>query len=126
MIRKLLRHHLQKETLEEVITEDITPSTESPNLEIINNSLEVKDFSSFPNPTYGNIRVRFQSEAAPTVVQITDITGKAVHREVLNGFDGLYDRQLNLSNATPGTMILSIRQGEKVFSSKFLILMARA
>lgn len=110
------------ETPEEVITEEIVPPTETPELEIINNSLEVQDFSSFPNPTYDNIRVRFQSEAAPTVIQVTDITGKTVHREVLNSFDGFYDRQLNLGNATPGTMILTIQQGEKVFSNKFVLL----
>lgn len=112
-----------EEAPEEEIVE-IAPPVEVPEISV-NNTLEVKAFSSFPNPTYGNINVRFQAENVPTTIQISDLTGKVIHQEVLNNFDGFYDKQLNVGNAVPGTMSLTIHQGDKIFTKQF-ILVARA
>lgn len=109
---------------EEEIVELVPPTEEAPEMDI-NNTLSVEDFSSYPNPTYGSINVRFRAEQAPTSIQISDLTGKVIYQEVLNNFGGFYEKQLNVNNATPGTMNLTIRQGDKIYTKQF-ILVARA
>ncbi len=97
---------------------DAPVNTEFPKL-----NLEV--FQAFPNPTTGLITMRFQAEAMPTVVQIADVTGKIIFQDNLNNFDGYYDRQIDLTGSTPGTMTLTIRQGKQVFTQA-LVLITRA
>lgn len=112
------------EATEEEITELAPSIEEAPEL-MINNTLDVQDFSSYPNPTYGEINVRFKAATAPTTIQISDLTGKVIYQEVINNFDGFYQKQLNIGNATPGTMNLTVRQGEKIYTKRF-VLVARA
>ncbi|MCB0644219.1 MAG: T9SS type A sorting domain-containing protein, partial [Phaeodactylibacter sp.] len=102
-----------------VVEEPVTPELE------LDNSLKLDVYNAYPNPTYGGLQVDFQAEAVPTNVQVTDATGKIVHQETLNQFDGNYSKQLDLRNATPGVLLLTIQQGDKTVTEK-IILLARA
>ncbi|GJM36207.1 MAG: hypothetical protein DHS20C18_52080 [Saprospiraceae bacterium] len=114
-------------TEEEPVIETFTPeeleSPAVPEIEI-DNELALDRYSAFPNPTFGQVRVQFEAEAVATLLEITDITGKVIYREQMNRFDGYYDEELNLDNATPGTLVITIRQGNKITAKK-IVLMGR-
>ncbi len=85
------------------------------------NTLDLETIDIFPNPTDGRLRLKFTAPKGATVVKVTDISGKEVYSEDLNSFDGNYDRELDLSKASKGALILSIHQGDKVFSEKIIL-----
>ena len=91
-----------------------------------NQSFEYERFEAFPNPTFGEVTISFTGKAIPTVIRLTDITGKVVYEESLEDFDGVYQEQIQLRNrATPGTISLSvIQEGQAV--TKNIILLNRA
>ncbi|MEO6039831.1 MAG: PDZ domain-containing protein [Saprospiraceae bacterium] len=79
----------------------------------------------YPNPTLGPLNVRFEAEAVPTTVTITDATGKTVYKKVLQQFSGSFDEQIDLEGQTPGIYTVTMQQGKKL-SSKNFVLMTRA
>lgn len=91
----------------------------------LDNSVKMKVFSLSPNPTVGLLNVQFEAEAVPTTVTISDLSGKTVYNKTINQFSGFYAEQIDLDGQTPGNYVLSITQGNKVTSKKF-ILMPRA
>lgn len=86
------------------------------------NQLELENLEAFPNPTFGQLNVKFTGEAVPTVVTITDTNGKMVHQENLTRFDGIYNRNLDLSKGAPGMLTLTIRQGNKLTTLPIVLL----
>ena len=88
-------------------------------------SLQLHDYSAFPNPTYGELNISFKADAKPSVVRISDASGRVIFEENLPKFDGYYARQLDLQNATPGLLLLSIQQEDRVINKK-LVLLAKA
>ncbi|MBK6903080.1 MAG: PDZ domain-containing protein [Saprospirales bacterium] len=88
-------------------------------------SLQLQDYSAFPNPTYGELNISFKADAKPSVVRISDASGRVIFEENLPKFDGYYARQLDLQNATPGLLLLSIQQEDRVINKK-LVLLAKA
>jgi predicted metalloprotease with PDZ domain len=108
---------------EEPVVEKITEVTPQPQpIEQINNTLELEELNAYPNPTFGLLNVKFRGEAVPTKMMITDINGKVVHQENLPNFDGYYNRELDISSGTPGTLMLSVRQDEKVVTMPLILL----
>lgn len=95
---------------------------EQPTLPQIDNSLELEEMNAFPNPSYGDLNVHFKGEAVPTTVTITDINGKTVYSENLPNFDGVYDRLVDVSKGTPGTLLVSVRQGGKIITKPVVLL----
>lgn len=109
-----------KETME--ILEDGENSAEKANpFTVPESNLVLNNFQAYPNPTEGLTTVRFESEAGPAVLTVNDIAGKEIYREELNNFDGIYNRQLDLSDAAPGTLLLSIRQDDRIFTDKIIL-----
>ncbi len=106
---------------EEQVGEKITEQTTHP-IELIDNELQLEELAAFPNPTYGNLNVSFRGAAVPTTVTITDITGKVVHNESIQNFDGYYSKMLNIGASSPGNMVLSIRQDGKILSTPVVLL----
>lgn len=107
---------------EEILTEEAPEINIKPT---IDNTLQLESFDAYPNPTYGAVNMRFRGEAVPTKVKIIDVTGKTVYSEDVPSFDGVYNRDLNLDNATPGALVIYIQQGNRMFT-KSLILLPRA
>lgn len=105
--------------VEEVIEPIVVPDAP---VQMVQNGLQLEKLTAFPNPTYGKFNLRFQGEAVPTRIRVTDITGRVVYSENLNTFDGIYNRELQVENATPGNMIVTIQQGDKVISEQVLLL----
>lgn len=94
---------------------------EFPELEL-DNTLDLQEYSVFPNPSFGDINVKFSGEAVPTVLRIVDVNGKEVYREELNQFNGTYEKQLNLRNSSAETLYLQIQQDDKVLTKMIQVL----
>jgi len=85
-----------------------------------NNILDLPEFNVYPNPSKGQISIDFTAKALPTTLSITDITGKEIYREEMYGFEGRYKKQINLAKAAKGAMLLTIQQGDKIFTEKLI------
>ena len=112
------------EPIEEVIEEPIVEETPEPEVEV-EDALIVEDLNAYPNPTYGNLNITFKGEAVPTSIIVTNIMGQEVYSEELNNFDGEYGKRIDISNSSPGTHLITVRQGQKTFT-KSIILIVRA
>ena len=112
------------ELIEEPVLEEVAeevPEVREP--ATFDTNLQLVDFKAFPNPTYDRIQVQFQAEAKPSLIRISDITGKVVYEESLQQFDGYYNQEVNLEGiAAPGTLILTITQEGRVLSDKIVLL----
>lgn len=84
--------------------------------------LQLKQYRAFPNPSFGRVQLQFEAAPVPTTVQLTDASGKVVYVEQLNSFNGTYNREISLQDAAPGTIVVSVRQGDQVVSQKILLL----
>ena len=91
-------------------------------IESLNYTLTLQDFSAYPNPTYGDLNIRFQATAKPTTIRITDVTGRVVFEETREDFDGYYARPVDLQNAQPGLLMLTIQQENKTVSAQIILL----
>ncbi len=107
-----------EEEEKEISAEEVLPN--DPFL-VPESSLSLTNFSSFPNPTEGLVNLRFAAESKPTIITVTDISGREVFRETLNTFDGIYNQQIDLSNVSDGTLLLKIQQEDQIFSDKIIL-----
>ncbi len=83
--------------------------------------LQLQRFRVSPNPTSGELRVRFKGEAAPTTLRILSLSGQELLNRQLPGFDGHADETLDLGSLPKGTVLLEVRQGERVKVEKVVV-----
>jgi hypothetical protein len=83
--------------------------------------LQLQRFRVSPNPTSGELRVRFKGEAVPTTLRILSLSGQELLNRQLPGFEGHADETLDLSNLPKGTVLLEVRQGERVYVEKVVV-----
>ena len=95
--------------------------TEPQQVNISPNQLQLQNFTAFPNPTQGKVNVRFEGPAAPTNITITDIAGKEVYAERITDFDGNYNKEIDLSNVSAGTVLLTVSQDDKLYTQKIIV-----
>lgn len=86
------------------------------------NDLSLRKFKSYPNPSDGLINVSFKGDQKPIIVQVMDLTGKSLYKEIINDFDGNYRNSIQLPNDVNGSVILSIIQNEKIKTEKINII----
>ncbi len=84
-------------------------------------ALKVNNFEVFPNPTDGQIQLRFEAEPLPTEIMISDASGKSVYKRSLSNFDGKYSGEIDLKDFPKGTHFLQISQEGKVFTEKIVV-----
>jgi len=86
------------------------------------NTLKISQLDLFPNPTDGNIRIRFVVEnELETNVKIIDIAGRTIYEKNMTNFDGNFDQQIDLPRNQLGTLVLVIAQGKNVFTEKIIL-----
>ncbi|MBN2173015.1 MAG: T9SS type A sorting domain-containing protein [Bacteroidales bacterium] len=86
------------------------------------NQLELDDLQFSPNPNDGKFTLNFSTpEKGTTEIRIFDAQGKEVYHENIENFNGLYNKQIDISNEKQGTYFLSIRQGDRVSTRKILL-----
>ncbi|MCB0651774.1 MAG: PDZ domain-containing protein [Saprospiraceae bacterium] len=108
------------------IPEDIPTTVENGPLDNeIDGALKLEAYRAFPNPTYGKVKIQFIAEEGPTTIQVVDVSGKVLYKEQLRHFDGYYNKEIDIKDGTPGTVVLYISQNGKTVYKK-LVLMPRA
>ena len=100
------------------IEDDNQPNT----LTIPEKTLQLEAVDAFPNPTLGLLNIRFEAEALPVSVRISDTAGKTVYSNELSQFNGYFNEQVNLEGKSPGIYTLTIQQDGKMFSKKIVLL----
>lgn len=85
------------------------------------NTLQLNEFSLFPNPSEGKVKVSFGAEAVPTLVKVVDLSGKEVYQQNLKDFDGSFEEEIDLTGKAKGAFILMVEQNGKVFSEQIAV-----
>ena len=74
-------------------------------------------FSVFPNPSEGNIEIRFEHLVASASIQIYNLLG-AVYSESLN--NNQHSKQIHL-DVPPGIYFIKIETGETIITKRLII-----
>jgi hypothetical protein len=80
--------------------------------------LMLEDARVYPNPTDGLFAFSFNTNPGPVNVSVTDPTGKVVFSDLNENPSGYYNREIDIKNLPQGNYILSVRQGDKVFTQQ--------
>ncbi len=80
--------------------------------------LELQNAKVFPNPTDGVFALSFQAESGPVSISIADVNGKVVYQEKNDNATGSYNRDIDLKGLPLGNYVISVRQGDKVFTQQ--------
>ena len=80
--------------------------------------LELQDAMIYPNPTSGLFAFSFETAPGPLSVTITDVNGKVVYNENNENPLGMYNREIDLKEMPSGNYIISVTQGEKVYTEQ--------
>lgn len=81
----------------------------------INDQAENSSFSIFPNPTRGDLSIRFASAANKTV-EVLDVTGRVIAAETT----GSEMMQLNMSSYAPGVYYIKVSSGAETHTHKVI------
>ncbi|GJM32170.1 MAG: cell envelope biogenesis protein TonB [Saprospiraceae bacterium] len=84
-------------------------------------TLQLENFKVSPNPTEGIFKLTFSAAPKPITVIVSNEVGKEIFRSVKKDFNGNYDEQFDLSSSAKGTLIISVSQGDKYFTSKLVL-----
>jgi len=81
-------------------------------------TLKLQDARIFPNPTEGVFAFSFHSEPGPVVISITDVNGKVVYHENNENSAGSYNQEINLKGMPAGNYVITVNQGDKIFTQQ--------
>lgn len=85
-------------------------------------SLELEDFSYYPNPSNGKFNIRFQVEdETPLQVKIYNLSGREIYGESYDSFSGSFKSEIDVSRHDNGVYLLEITMGNKVLNKKLII-----
>ncbi len=107
-----------KKDAEEATDYNVSPLED---LQQFDYTLELDNFTVFPNPTSGRFNVQFQAEAKPLTVTIYDNTGREIFRDNQTDFNGMYNREIDLTNISRGSLILSVAQDGKRYTDQIIL-----
>jgi hypothetical protein len=85
------------------------------------NTLALRSFTAYPNPTEGKFRIEFEAEPNPVVVSVLDAAGKEVFRDNVDNFHGYYSKEVDLTGMAQGAFVLSVEQEGKFFTDQVVI-----
>jgi hypothetical protein len=86
------------------------------------NTLDLGSFKAFPNPTSGNVRLTFTSpEKGDLTIQIIDMGGNIVLKEVRRNFEGSFDQSFDLSSAAKGNVSINVLQNGRLFTETVVV-----
>ena len=81
----------------------------------VNDDMASRDISIFPNPTTGVININGLDNVNQAVISITDVSGKLVHQDAIQG-----NQTLN-PGLQEGVYIVSIQSGNASFASRLVV-----
>ena len=80
--------------------------------------LVLEEVKMYPNPTDGVFALSFNLQPGPLSLSITDINGKVVYNENNENTSGFYKREIDLKGVPQGNYILTVTQGDKVYTDQ--------
>lgn len=80
--------------------------------------LELQDVSIYPNPVADRVILSFETEPGKLDISVSDISGKVVYRENIDNHSGIYQNTIDLTGNPEGQYIITVRQGDKVYSQQ--------
>ena len=80
--------------------------------------LQLQDVRMYPNPTDGVFALSFNLQPGPLTVAITDINGKVIYNEINENTAGSYVRDIDLKGVPQGNYVLTVTQGDRVFTDQ--------
>jgi hypothetical protein len=73
----------------------------------------------YPNPTNGKLNVSFNDQQKGNIIlTITSMNGQLVYSESIDNFNGIYSKQVDLSNVAKGLYLVRINTEKQTYSSK--------
>ncbi len=95
------------------------PITDDPSFVPNIQPLELEDARIYPNPTDGVFAFSFSTkQAGPLTISITDANGKVIFRDLNDNTAGYYNRDIDIKDFPQGNYIISVSQGDKVFTQQ--------
>ncbi len=82
--------------------------------------MSLYDIKIFPNPATDIITIQSKLEAVPTTIWLVDVNGREFYKEELKDFDGILNKEIDITKAPQGTLVLQVQQGESVLTHKFI------
>src|SRR5690606_19557140 len=95
------------------------PATATDSRKVIE-ALEPGDLRMFPNPTDGPVEVSFTTAPGPLHVSVTDANGRIVFQDRSENGAGRYDGRIDLDKFAPGQYLLTVTQGDRVFTQQIV------
>ncbi|WP_298391411.1 S8 family serine peptidase [Hydrotalea sp.] len=75
-----------------------------------------------PNPANSNFTIRFNMNAlGPVNIALFNEAGQLIMNEQYSNFSGSFNKQYSSAGYAPGTYILQVKQKEKVYNQKILV-----
>ena len=76
-----------------------------------------------PNPANSNFTIRFtMNNAGPLNIALFNDVGQLMMQEQYSNFNGTFNKQYNSAGYAPGTYILQVKQKDKIYNQKILII----
>lgn len=88
--------------------------------DIINVEFERKGFHIFPNPVESALHLQFNTSQMEIEVNITSITGKVIHSEVVDFSGGAMLITFDIENYPMGVYFLSVNDGKEIQVQRFI------
>lgn len=84
--------------------------------------LDPETIQFFPNPTTGVFTLRFNLEQnGDTEVSVRDLAGNVVYSEELKGFEGSYEKTIDLGKAAKGAYFINIKQNDYTATKQIVL-----
>ncbi|MEM6699906.1 MAG: TonB family protein, partial [Bacteroidota bacterium] len=96
------------------------PEKFDPTPKIASQKLQLTNFNIAPNPSNGELRLRFVGVAKPLAIKVYDANGKVIFEEQVQNFDGNFNEQIEVKGSA-GVHFLTIEQEGKVFVEQIMI-----
>lgn len=84
-------------------------------------TLQLDEYSAFPNPSKGDINLRFKADAKPVQIYIYDNVGNLIWKKSVANFNGNFDERINLENVVDGMTFIRIVQEGQLITKKLLL-----
>lgn len=99
-----------------------SPEGQAVSRDMNNPSLDMAFFNIYPNPSSGRFNLQFRPEDdGPIRIRIFNPAGRTVYTEQLTDFNGVYDKEIDLTDQAKGFYFLQITQNGDGMAKRLVI-----
>lgn len=101
--------------------DEVAPSAEQTGKETAT-LLDPETIQFYPNPSTGSFTLKFTLRTnGDTDITVRDVKGKIVYDESLKGFEGSYEKVINLGDAAKGTYFINVKQNDYTATKQIVL-----